>query len=293
MFFFYHILNKPKIYNIYICYNQIHEFMYKPVINSIINILKNYYTYNEINIILTVNLNENNLLKDDILILVGCNLILPDFNNLKEKSIYTIYYNTEPDINELCTNEIWTYSKYAFTLYKKNHIHQIIRFIPIILETNVPFVPYHINSNLKLSFIGQFCARADYKKHILINSDLLKNNLEEINYLWNDIDYNNYISERPRIYLNLIKSMLPSLPTVRINKLLSHKCIIISEHTNYLDEEIYDGIIYFCYIEEIVNVYKNLIKKSNNELLEEAENKYNLFYNKFHITNIKNQILKK
>jgi hypothetical protein len=83
-----------------------------------------------------------------------------------------------------------------------------------------------------------------------------------------------------------------ALPSARINKLLSHKCIIISEYTNEVDNELYKDLIYFCDISQIEDTYKKIISKSNIELQEEANIKYNLFYNKFY-TNIKDLITEK
>jgi len=111
--------------------------------------------------------------------------------------------------------------------------------------------------------------------------------------LWSDIDFNNYISNRPNIYLNLTKNNTDVLPSVRINKLLSHKCIIISEHTNVIDEEYYNGIIYFCNINEIENVYRKLINKTNIELQQKANKIYEKFYNKFYYKNAIDLIIQK
>jgi hypothetical protein len=111
--------------------------------------------------------------------------------------------------------------------------------------------------------------------------------------LWNDSDFNNYISNKPSIYLNLTKKNTVALPSVRINKLLSHKCIIISEHTNDIDEEYYRDMIYFCNIDEIENVYRNLINKTNIELQYEADKIYEKFYNKFYYKNAIDLIIQK
>ena len=139
-------------------------------------------------------------------------------------------------------------------------------------------------TNIKLTFIGKLDYRGD-KKEILFQSSLLQNNLEEVYDLWNDTDFNNYISDKPRIYLNLTKDGTSALPSVRTNKLLSHKCIIISEHTNDIDEEYYKGMVYFCNIDEIENTYKTLINKTNMELQQEADEIYKNFYNTFYYQN--------
>ena len=76
-------------------------------------------------------------------------------------------------------------------------------------------------------------------------------------------------------------------------ELLSHKCIIISEHTNKIDEEFYKDIVYFCDINEIGDFYKNLINKSPQELEIESNEKYKKFYNIFNSNNIVNLITQK
>jgi hypothetical protein len=258
--------------------------MYKPVVLSCIEYIKNaddtsivdykvnYYNFDEIR-------------PNEILVWVGCENI-PDFELLKSRGIYCIYYNTEPDTIQYKSNEIWTYSKYLFDIYKKYDNTQIIKFVPIICEENVPFVPYSMSSssNLKLTFIGLLGHRSD-KADILYQSSLIKNNLEEVYNLWNDTDFNDYISSQPRIYLNLTKYGTIALPSVRINKLLSHKCIIISEHTNEIDEEYYKEMVYFCDIHEIKNIYRNFTNKTNTELQQEADKIYEKFYNRFYYKN--------
>ena len=109
--------------------------------------------------------------------------------------------------------------------------------------------------------------------------------MEEVYNLWNDTDFNNYITNRPNIFLNLTKDGTVALPTVRINKLLSHRCIIISEHTNNADEEYYKDMIYFCDLSSIGSVYEKLINKSNDELVEESNRIYEKFYDTFHFKN--------
>ena len=153
--------------------------------------------------------------------------------------------------------------------------------------------PYiYLNTNIKLTFIGLLAYRSE-KKKILFQNSFIKNNLEEVYNLWNDTDFNNYISSNPKIYLNLTKNNTYALPSVRINKLLSHKCIIISEHTNDIDEEYYKGIIYFCNIDQIENVYRRLVNKTNIELQQEANKIYEIFYNKFYYKNAINLIIQK
>ena len=262
-------------------------FMCKPIELSILNLVK----YDNNDIIIDCKFDYTNfdeINSNDILIWIG-EQKKPDFNLLKQRNIYTIFYNIEPHVNKYDSDEIWTYSKYLFDKYEKNHINQIIKFIPIICEENIPFVPYNIaNNNINLIFFGVSWSRSDkYKK--LLESSLLKDNLKEIYNLWNDNDYNNFINSKPNIFLNLTKHMPDTedyvLPSVRINKLLSHKAIIISEHTNPIDEAYYKDMVYFCNLEEIEDVYKKLISKTNIELEQISNDIYDKFYNKFYYKN--------
>lgn len=73
----------------------------------------------------------------------------------------------------------------------------------------------------------------------------------------------------------------PILPSIRINKLLSHKCIIISEHTNSKEEKLYKDFVYLKKIDEIGDFYKSFLTKSNTELEEIAENIHRKFLSIF------------
>jgi hypothetical protein len=265
-------------------------FMCKPIEISILNLLKyKNEMYNDIIIDYKFDYtNFDEINPNDTLIWIG-DQKKPDFNLLKERNIYTIFYNIEPNINKYDSNEVWTYSKYLFNKYEKNDENQIIKFVPIICEENIPSVPYELtNTNMDLIFLGGFWARAEKHKKLL-ESPIMKENLKEVYNLWNDIDFNNYISKEPKIYLNLTKHMPDTedyvLPSVRINKLLSHKCIIISEYTNLIDEEYYKGMIYFYNLEEIPTIYQELINKTNIELKEISNDIYKQFYNKFYYKN--------
>ena len=257
------------------------QFMYKPVFNTITKLLKSSFDNIDIDY-QCGNCNYNNLLSNDILIFVGC-ISIPNFEELKKKNIYTVFYETEPVPIFITSNdEVWIYSKKLFDTYSKKSSNQIIKFVPIICEENIPFVPYSNNNKVELTFLGYINARQN-KQNIIFKNSALKNNFKEVYNLWSDEKYNNYISNNNDIYLNLTKSGTNILPSVRINKLLSHKCIIISEHTNPIDEEYYKGMVYFCNINEIGNIFQTLSNKTGIELQKEADEKYKLFYNKFNI----------
>lgn len=268
------------------------SFMYDPVVKSIIHILKEQYPLVEFNY--KVNCYDWHIINEyDTLIWIGP-FMCPEFNLLKNKNIYTIYYNTEPDINNPDSNEIWTYSKIIFNEYVKNNITQIIKYFPIVCSKNIPFVPYISSKNTaKLLFFGKFEYRQD-KVNYLFKNSLLKNNLIEVYNTWDDMSFNSIIENSKNIFLNLTKSLhINALPSVRINKLLSHKCIIISEHVNIVDEELYDGMVYFCNLNEIANIYSNFLQNTPMQLQELSNNIYTKFYNKFNCKNAVELIIRK
>jgi hypothetical protein len=267
--------------------------MFKPAILTVIKMVKCIYGENvEINFKINYN-NFDEILPNDILIWVGPEG-LPDFDSLREKNIYTVYYNTEPYGGHFASDEIWTYSKYVYDHYEKSRENQVIKFVPIIAEELVPSVPYYLKKdNLKIIFIGLFSFRSAKEEKINNTTTLIKNNLVEKYDLWTDTDYNDFMSSAPNIFLSIGKYDSQVLPSVRINKLLSHKAIIISEHTNDIDEEYYDGMVYFCNIEEMDDIYRTLMNKTAEELQQEADDKYKRFYEKFYYKNASKMILEK
>lgn len=253
-------------------------FMYKPLIQTIIIILKEIYFINQIDY--RVSNDFNSIQSESVLIWVGVNV--PDFSLLKERNIYTIFCNTEPNSNSENSHEIWTYSKYLYYNYIPKIKDQIIKFIPIMKEENVPFVNYTLLPTKDLIFIGNFTDRTiKYNKF----SEGLKKIITQLYNIWNDNDYQSLIKNKPAIYLNLTKDFTYALPSIRINKLLSHKCIIISEFTNKIDEELYKDIVYFCKLDEIEVVYRNLINKSADELCEISNRIYDKFCETFYYKN--------
>ena len=256
-------------------------FMYSPAVLSITEIIKTYYPHVVINY--KVDYYEwEDIKPTDTLIWIGC-INIPDFNLFKEKYIYTVYFNTEPFVVNGDSDEIWTYSRCIFDLYSKENknTNQIIRFIPILCEKNVPSVPYLLKETpMNLVLIGLFCYRHE-KKAILDTYPLLKDNLQEVYNLWNNYDFNSFISSRANIYLNLTKANTIALPSFRLNKLLSHRCIIISEHTNPLDELDYKDLIIFCDLKDMESEYKKLLELSNERLHQKSNEIYEKFYSRF------------
>jgi len=262
------------------------EFMYKPFILSIKSLLANQ-TEQQYEIDVKIDYyNFDEIRPNDVLIWIG-NWKIPNFTDVKQKNIYTIYFNTEPDtVNDMASDEVWTYSRYIFDTFKPvlftdKSKTQVIKYIPIVCEETVSFVPYHTKDDtMKLVFIGNLSYRQD-KTSVLLHDEFMKENVKEVMNLWNDEDYNTFVSGKANIYLNLTKSGTNQLPSVRINKLLSHKCIIISEHTNETDEAIYEGLVIFCKLEDIENKYKELKSKSGDTLQQMADAIYSKFYTLF------------
>lgn len=265
-------------------------FMYYPVIYSLLSLVPIIF----INKKVVFNLNENvyeSLIEGDVYIWVGDNT--PNFLDIKQKNVYTIHYNLEPYILLSNSDEIWTYSLYLYDLYKINNTH--VKFIPVIHNDTLPKTKYLENNNsLELTFIGNLSIDNRIEKEKIINNSGVT--INQIYNLWTDDEFNNYICNNRHIYLNITKSNTKALATLRINKLLSHKCIIISEYTNIYDEEIYKGIVFFKHLSEIGDFYKTMKNKSNDELEYIAESVYQKYINIFNKENaiklIKEHVIK-
>jgi hypothetical protein len=231
--------------------------------------------YSNKNIKFTMKHNINELFAGDILIWVG--ILEPNFRLLKRRKVHTIHYNVEPTVIDSGSDEIWTYSLYMYNLYK--NLNKKARFIPILYDNTCPPTNYSENNNpMQLTFIGDL-ALGRREKEKIINSSGIK--IHQIFNLWSDDEFNAFIINNTHIYLNITKFATKTLPTVRINKLLSHKCIIISEHTNEVDDALYKDIVFFKDITEIGEFYKSLMTKSKSELETIAETAHQKFISMF------------
>lgn len=112
------------------------------------------------------------------------------------------------------------------------------------------------------------------------------------NDLFNDNQYNMYMVKNTNIFLNLVsKNGLYNeegsniLPFSRICKLLSHKCLVISQHCNKEDDEFFEDMVYFCSVEDIKKTFYNLSLKSPNELHDISNKNYIKFCDKFNVKN--------
>ena len=260
------------------------HFMYAPVIYTLMKVLPLIYNNRTIEFKVTDH-NYDDIVEGDILIWVG--VFEPQFSELRiNRKIYTIYFNTEPLITEIGSDEIWTYSLYMYNLYKSSN--KPLKFIPIICDESVPKTNYlKENNDMRLTFMGALMFDRREKEQIIHSSGV---KINEVYNLWTDHDFNQFIIHNTHLYLNLTKGQTKALPTVRVNKLLSHKCIIISEPTNAEDEELYKDLVFFKNLNEIGDFYNSLIAMSNFELENMAEGIYQKFISKFKIDNVVNLI---
>lgn len=258
------------------------SFMYKPIIDSIIQYIR--HTTKNIKINYLPNHDFTNIQKEDILLWVGfIGINSPNFTSLRINGTYVIYYNTEPTLFQCDSDETWTYSKLMFHKYSMEY--HPIKFIPVALEQTHYHLNYLSSSTLPLVFLGYLSLRLESCRQ-LFSYDNIKCNLLEVYELWSDHDYNQFMDGKSYILLNLCKpDKFPALASSRINKLLSHKCIIISEHTNEIDEALYKDLLYFCDITEISGLYEKLTHTPRKELQEIANRFYDLFKQRFCIEN--------
>lgn len=255
-------------------------FMYDPVILSLKQFLPLMYTNRIIKFNINDVKNNDDLIEGDILIWVGFRR--PNFKELKKRNIYIIFYNLEPYVDISETDEIWTYSRYLFEEYKKVS-NKIIKFIPTILDKSVPTINYLENNNdIKLTFMGYIPYGREEKNKIINNSGV---KINMVYNLWSHQAFNLFINNNTHIFLNITKGDTKVMPMVRVNKLLSHKCIIISEHLEELEEELYKDMVFFKDLHEIGDFFKSLINKSKAELDIIAESSYQKFSNSFSLEN--------
>ena len=255
-------------------------FMYKPFVNTILQLApQSKFLYKNWE---NVDFNAN-----DIIILIGCYFGEKDFINFKNKNLYIIFYWTEPiavqkKLGPYC-DEIYLYSKSLFISQQKFFDQQKIRFVPILKQETKSFVNYlKKKDNIKLSFLG----RLDFRSRSVRNFFINKSYFEQKYNLFTEDTYNMYMIRNTNIFLNINKNGKSMLPFCRICKLLSHKCLIISEHCDKTDEELLEGMVYFCdSLIDIENTFYNLISKSPNELYNLSYKNYIKFSNKFSVKN--------
>lgn len=254
-------------------------FMYKPFVNTISKLfIQSKFLYNNWK---NIHFNTN-----DIIILIGCHFNIEDFKDLKDKNLYIIFYWTEPNlvnknIGQYC-DEIYLYSKRLFLLQQKHFEQQKIKFVPILKEDTTFFVDYlNKKENMKLCFLGAIGYRCKTIKDMFNNNNYLLNKYD----LFDENQYNMYMVNNTNIFLNVNKNNSNILPFCRICKLLSHKCLIISQHCNKEDEKLFEDLVYFCNIEDIENTFYDLLLKSPNDLNDISNKNYIKFCDKFNVKN--------
>jgi hypothetical protein len=226
-------------------------FMYKPFVNTIMLIApQSKFLYN--------NWKNIDFKANDTIIIIGCNFGLNDFIIFKNKKLHIIFYWTEPsvvnkNIAQYC-DEIYLYSKLLFISQQKSFHQQKIRFVPILKQETKSFVNYlNKKDNIKLSFLGNLKYRSMNVRNYFSN----KIYLDEKYNLFNEDTYNMYMVKNTNIFLNINKNDSFILPFCRICKLLSHKCLIISQHCNKEDDELFEDLVYFC--DSLLDIEKNFL----------------------------------
>ena len=160
---------------------------------------------------------------------------------------------------------------------------QKIRFVPILKQETKSFINYlNKKDNIKLCFLGNLNFRSIGVSNYFLN----KIYFEEKYNLFNEDTYNMYMVNNTNIFLNINKNDTFSLPFCRICKLLSHKCIVISQHCNKEDDELLEDLVYFCdSLVDIEKTFYNLSLKSPNELNDISNKNYIKFCDKFSFKN--------
>lgn len=264
-------------------------FMYDPLVYSARKFIETKYPDATIDVQKSITHPWETIASGDVLIWVGCfRMPYDQLSGFRERGIYTIYYNTEPCHCPCAADEIWSYSKEIYRIHVKESPEQIIRFVPIVCEdaSEVTFVPYGKASASEeeeraLIFIGSFGHRKDKHEKMMTDSNLC-HDLKEVYNLWNETDYNKFMGTTGNIFLNVTKTHYPIMPSVRVNKLLSHGCIVISEHTNETDDELYEGLVFFAdTLEDVGTVYQSLRQKTPAQLQEISDEIYRKFHAKF------------
>lgn len=269
--------------NIYIIQNERKDgkllFMYKPFVDTISKLFPQA-TF------LYKNWKNIDFQENDVVICVGCFFNPKILRSFKLKKLHVIAYWTEPRLinpkkGKYC-DEIYLYSKFLFNLQKKNFDKQKIHFLPILKEDTTSFVNYlNKTEDIKLCFLGLIKARNKKLKQYLLNTNFITTKYN----LFNDSKYNMFMINNTNIFLNLNQRESKVLPYCRICKLLSHKCIVISQHCNKEDDDIFKDIVYFCSIEDIEKTFNNLVLKSPDELNNISNEIYERFKSKFNIEN--------
>ena len=262
------------------------KFMYLPFLETCNSICKKFYKFSNYKYLYD-EYNLDKLKKGDLLIFIGP-LNIPNFIKLKKRGIYTILFWTESRKIESSSNEIWTPIKEIYNIIPKKE-NQIVKYIPFVCIKKKNFADYKKkNNNMKLIFLGSIITKTRVKqKKFLTKLKFFKNHTD----IWSEKSYNYLIENTSNIFYNCNQNNI--LPTARISKLLNSKCIIISEYSNSIDDEIYKDCVIFCKLEETDKIFNNLIKKTPEELSFLSNKLYENFSNIFSVDNIINILCSK
>jgi hypothetical protein len=268
-------------------------FMYKPVVESIIDFFMSSLGVPRDRINYRVNCFEwHTFVKGDVFVWVGC-VSIPDFHaiRLSHGGVYTIYYNTEPVCEDVASDEVWTYSRFMYSEICKScggkklsvggvtGSNQVTKYVPIICEKGAPRVRYGeepVSQNI--AFLGYILCR--HCKFHFFSPEFIANIFSKYD-LWNDTYYNAFLLGTPYIYLNLTKFDTIAMPSVRVNKLLSHGAIIVSENVHEDDQADYEGLVFFGDLTQLEGIFRGLLEKSAEELREISDAIYSRFCAKF------------
>jgi hypothetical protein len=275
-------INKHK-HNIYIstCIDPSPKrFMYEPFINTCSQICKTLYK--EYNCVIGKAPELEKISKrGDILIYIG-HRTWPNFDLLKKKGVKTIFYWTEPCTFNIQVDEMWLYGRKLYNDQLNFTKDRIIKFVPILYEPKLPIMDYSKDSKLELIFLGHIDGRPKYKRDIISSID----NFKIICNLWDNKSYNHFITNHRCIFLNLNKGDSKYIPSARISKILSHGGIIISEHCSSIDEELYEGLVYFTSVDKIKDLFIFFMNKTPLELLNISNDILLKFCKKFTVENM-------
>ena len=291
------IYNNVNELNIYICIgNHKIKYMYEPIITTIIHGFKHILPTSHVQLIFDIK--NNDIKENSIFVFVGIvNLDSVPWKILKSKNIYNIYYQTEPIssiyIDTTYIDVIWDYSFNNIEKYETMLNNTHIRYIPCAYSKKEP-INYKSKNHVKLIFFGKvFDDRISFWKYLKASSSLLKNNLEEIYNIWNENVFENFLKKKfVGVFINIHKNqnihktLDYPLESFRISKLLNSKILILSTRCNEKDEEMYRDLVTFCDTDQIENEYKLLLNMSPLKRQELADNRYNIFKNRFSIKTI-------
>jgi hypothetical protein len=155
----------------------------------------------------------------------------------------------------------------------------VTKYVPIICERGVPRVRYGEEPvSQQIVFLGDLMFRQEKLRYF---TPEFRGNIVPKFELWHETTYNAFLHGTPYIYLNLTKENTVAMPAVRVNKLLSHGAIIVSENVHADDQEEYEGLVFFGDLTQLEDIFRGLLEKSGEDLREISDAIYARFCEKF------------